>query len=92
MNTEEGMRIYLRTLLCVLISTTEKLYPGTKLEVRSTLGSALYIADKREPLRNIDDGILELAYSDLMKAYRVLKWDVKKYLEENNERFVETCL
>ena len=55
MNTEEGMRIYLRTLLCVLISTTEKLYPGTKLEVRSTLGSALYIADKSTQPLNYRD-------------------------------------
>lgn len=55
MNTEEGMRIYLRTLLCVLISTTEKLYPGTKLEVRSTLGSALYIADKSAQPLNYRD-------------------------------------
>jgi len=45
MDTEEGMRIYLRSLVCMLVSTAEKLYPETKLEVRSTLGSALYIAD-----------------------------------------------
>lgn len=55
MNTEEGMRIYLRTLLCMLISTTEKLFPGTKLEVRSTLGSAIYIADRSTKPLNYRD-------------------------------------
>ena len=51
MNTEEGMRIYLRTLICMLVATAEKLFPGTKLEVRGTLGSALYIADNsKQPL------------------------------------------
>ena len=50
MNTEEGMRIYLRTLLCMLVATTEKLYPGTHLEVRCTLGSALYIDCSTTPL------------------------------------------
>ena len=56
---------------------------------RDKLSLILYIADKREPLRGIDDGILELAKKDLMKAYRILCDDVEKYLEEKNERIVK---
>lgn len=68
------------------------IYNHTICDSNDKLSIILYIADKREPLRNIDDGILELAHTDLMKAYRLLKYDVKKYLEENNERFVETSV
>ena len=68
------------------------LFKSTICESRDKLSIILYIADKREPLRNINDGILDIAYIDLFKAYRLLRWDVKKYLEENNERFIETCI
>lgn len=66
------------------------IYNHTICESRDKLSIILYIADKREPLRKIDDNILDVARIDLMKAYELLKWDVRKYLEENNERFVET--
>lgn len=68
------------------------IYNHTICESNDKLSIILYIADKREPLREINDGILELAHKDLKKAYFELKWDVKKYLEENNERFVETSV
>ena len=44
-NTEEGMRVYTRTLLFMLLVSTKKLRPDVELEVRNTLGSALYCAD-----------------------------------------------
>ena len=44
-NTEEGMRVYTRTLLFMLLVATKKLRPDVEIEVRNTLGSALYCAD-----------------------------------------------
>lgn len=44
-NTEEGMRVYTRTLLFMLLVCTKKLRPDVDIEVRNTLGSALYCVD-----------------------------------------------
>jgi HD superfamily phosphohydrolase YqeK len=53
----------------------------------------LYIADKREPLRKIDDGIVEVAEKDLYKAYEMLEKDVERYIKEvKNERFIENSI
>ena len=64
------------------------IYNHTICQSRDKLSLILYIADKREPGRNINDNILEIAKKDLYKAYDLLISDVKKYLEGNNERFV----
>lgn len=45
-NSAEGMRTYTRTLLFLLLVACHKLYPDVDLEVRNTLGSALYCLDK----------------------------------------------
>lgn len=69
------------------------IYNHTVCESKDKLSLILYIADKREPLRNIDDGILDLAYADLYKAYDLLHWDVERYIEEvKNERFIKNSL
>lgn len=82
MNTEEGMRIYLRTLVCMLISTAEKFFPGTKLEVRSTLGSALYIADNsKEPLNYRQWHKVE----ETMHSYVEIKEPIKLRFVTRNE-------
>ena len=52
----------------------------------SKLAMIIYIADKREPLRQIDDNILNLAYSDLYKAFEVLKCDVKEYVLKHGNK------
>ena len=44
-NTEEGMRVYTRTLLFMLLVCTKRLHPNVEIEVRNTLGSALYCVD-----------------------------------------------
>ena len=44
-NTEEGMRVYTRTLLFMLLVSAKRLRPDVALEVRNTLGSALYCVD-----------------------------------------------
>lgn len=50
-NDTEGMRIYVRTLLFLFITAAKKLYPDVKIEVRNTLGRALYcINDSEEQL------------------------------------------
>lgn len=64
MDTEEGMRIYLRTLLFIFLATAEKLYPKAKLEVRNTIGSALYIADMSDK---------PLSYRDCYKIERAMR-------------------
>lgn len=46
--TPEGARIYRRTLLFMLLTAVRKLYPHVRLEVRNTLGSALYCKDNSE--------------------------------------------
>lgn len=47
-NTDEGMRVYVRTLLFVFLAAAKKLYPDVEIEVRNTLGSALYCVDNSQ--------------------------------------------
>lgn len=47
-NQTEGMRVYVRTLLFVFLAAVKRLYPEVKIEVRNTLGSALYCIDNSE--------------------------------------------
>ena len=68
------------------------IYNHTICNSDDTLSLILYIADKREPLRNIDDDILDIAYKDLHKAYDLLNIKVKEYIESKNERFIENRL
>ena len=64
------------------------IYNHTICTSTDKLSLILFIADKREPRRGIEDGILELAKQDLEKAYEVLNENIKEYLESRNERFV----
>ena len=68
------------------------IYNHTVCNSKDKLSIILYIADKREPLRNIDDNILDIAEKDLYRAYDLLKEDVKAYIEEHDGKFVETGL
>ena len=69
------------------------IYNHTICNSKDKLSLILYIADKREPLRNINDDILDIAYNDLYKAYLKLNESVKKHIEEEkNERFIENRL
>jgi len=69
------------------------IYNHTICISRDKLSMILYIADKREPLRNINDGVLQLAYTDLNKAFTQVSWSVERYIEEvKNERFVKNSL
>lgn len=61
------------------------IYHHTDGESNSKLAKILYIADKREPLRAIDDNLLDLAFIDLDKAFILLKEDVKEYIKKKHE-------
>ena len=65
------------------------IYHHTICSSRDKLSLILYIADKREPLRGIDDDIVAIARKDLYRAYELLHWDVERHIREvKNERFV----
>lgn len=69
------------------------IYNHTICISRDKLSMILYIADKREPLRGVQDDILDIAKKDLKKAFELLSWDVERYIREvKNERFVENSL
>ena len=69
------------------------IYNHTICTSRDRLSLILYIADKREPLRNVNDDILKIAEKDLHKAFSLLEEDVKRYIKEvKNERFIENSL
>ncbi|MCR4634106.1 MAG: bis(5'-nucleosyl)-tetraphosphatase (symmetrical) YqeK [Erysipelotrichaceae bacterium] len=65
------------------------IYNHTICFSRDALSVILYIADKREPLRGIDDDVVKIARKDLHKAFEKLNWDVERYLREvKNEKFI----
>ena len=68
------------------------IYNHTILESDDKLSLILYIADKREPLRGVNDNLLELASVDLNKAYNILKKDVEEFVRRKNERFIENSI
>ena len=69
------------------------IYNHTICGSKDKLSMILYIADKREPLRGIDDDIIEIAEKDLYEAMGRLSWDVERYLKEvKNEGFIENRL
>ena len=60
------------------------IYHHSDGEANTKLARILYIADKREPLRKIDDNIYEISLKDLSLGFRLLKKDVERYLKEKN--------
>ena len=60
------------------------IYHHSDGDYNSKLGMIIYIADKREPLRNLNDGLLELSLNNLYEGFRLLKEDVLNYLEKKN--------
>ena len=69
------------------------IYNHTVCFSKDRLSIILYIADKREPLRGIQDDVVKTAEKDLYTAFEKLNWDVERYLREvKNERFIKTGL
>lgn len=58
------------------------IYNHTICKSKDRLSKILYIADKREPLRKLHDGLLELAFEDLNKAFVLLNDEVDRYLKQ----------
>ncbi len=70
------------------------IYNHTICRSKDRLSRILYIADKREPLRGIDDGSLELAKKDLKKAFELVKNDAASYMRKRgtDERIIDDRL
>lgn len=69
------------------------IYNHTICNSKDKLSLILYIADKREATRNINDGIVDIAYKNLYEAYDKLVIEVEKCIKEiKNERFIENSL
>lgn len=68
------------------------IYNHTICRSKDKLSLILYIADKREPLRGINDNILQIAQKDLYKAYVLLTKAVEEYLKGKNERFIANSI
>lgn len=62
------------------------IYNHTICESSDKLSMILYIADKREPLRQINDGILDRAFYDLKGAFKELQIDVDEYLKKEGKK------
>ncbi len=60
------------------------IYNHTICESNAKLAKIIYIADKREEGRHIDDDIVEMAFIDLDKAFHKLEENVADYLKEGN--------
>ena len=63
--TEEGMRVYTRTLLFMLLVCTKRLRPDVEIEVRNTLGSALYCVDHSS--QKLTDGDIKAIEGEMRK-------------------------
>lgn len=76
----EGMRVYVRTLLFLFLAAVKKLYPQVNLEVRNTLGSALYCKDNSEyKLTKGDIKAIETYMHELVKRKEPVK--IKRLLK-----------
>lgn len=68
------------------------IYNHTILNSEDKLSLILYIADKREPLRGINDALLEKAKVNLIGVYKELVKDVEEFVKSKNERFIKNSI
>lgn len=88
-NTEDGMRVYTRTLLFMLLVVVKKLRPDVDLEVRNSLGSALYCIDKSShKLTAADIAQIENCMHDLVKN----KVSITLKRMTKNDMIAENCI
>lgn len=64
----------------------DAVYNHTICKSDKPLSKIIYIADKREENRHIDDNIVETAKKDLDKAFNDLCQDVYKYIKSTGEK------
>ena len=72
---QEHLNLYDADILNAIYHHTD----GTSAAI---LAQIIYLADKREPGRGIDDDILPLAFNDLGAAFNKLKMNIKEYLSK----------
>jgi uridine kinase len=90
-NTEEGMRVYTRTLLFMLLNAVKRLRPEVNLEVRNTLGSALYCIDHTSQRLSAAE-IEELERMIHAMVAERLPLELKRYSKpEAMELFADVC-
>jgi len=65
-------------------------YNHTLCSSKDPYDRILYIADKREPRRNINDDVLETSFKDIDEAYNKLLVYVKEYLNSIGEEWIES--
>lgn len=70
----------------------DAIYSHTILERKTPLNMIVFISDKREASRQINDGIAQMAHDDLLGAYQKLVLDVEEYLNSNGEKNVRSSL
>ncbi len=93
-NSEDGMRVYTRTLLFMMIEAAAELMPDLDIEVRNTMGSALFCRAShngvRRPLASDEVAKLEARMREMVDAklpitYKVLtKHETAELAKEAN--------
>ena len=92
LDTEEGMRVYVRSLLFFFLVAIKELRPEVKIEARNSLGSALFceitndIVLSNYDLKALEDYMKELAAKSEPIIYKhINKKEAEKILCERNE-------
>ena len=92
LDTEEGMRVYVRSLLFLVLVAIKELRPEVKIEARNSLGSALFceitndIVLSNYDLKALEDYMKELAAKSEPIIYKhINKKEAEKILCERNE-------
>ena len=92
LDTEEGMRVYVRGLLFLFLVAIKELRPEVKIEARNSLGSALFceitndIVLSNYDLKALEDYMKELAAKSEPIIYKhINKKEAEKILCERNE-------
>lgn len=67
-DSEEGMRVFVRSLLFLFIVVTNRLHPEVEIEVRNSLGSALYCAIRGKELTQEELDGIEAEMRRIIKA------------------------
>ena len=93
LDTEEGMRVYVRSLLFLFLVAIKELRPEVKIEARNSLGSALFceitndIVLSNYDLKALEDYMKELAAKSEPIIYKhINKKEAEKMLDNTSEK------
>ncbi len=92
LSTNDGMRVYQRSLIMVLIRATCEVLPGSSVTVKHTLGNGVYgEIEHRRPLKDNDIQAIEQRMHEIVKEdepvirRRLKKEEVKQLFRESGE-------